>query len=176
MNIDILIKEHSLLIDKNDEDFINKFSSTTGADFPKGKLGNYLSSWYEGYIFTLLVGILSGERRYEGFVSKSQKMREWNTATIKQYKYCLSLLLSKEDIIVELDLDSRQNIDSKYGDFENKENLNKELLYKLKEISDQYSLGGIDFIRKFEEREPQLFDDPFAIYKIFLEAKNVTKK
>ena len=174
MNIDLLIKEHSLLIDKNDENFINKFSSTTGANFQKGNLGNYLGSWFEGYIFTLLVGVLSGERRYEGFVDKAQKIKEWNTATIKQYKYCLSLLLSKKDIISELNLDTAKNIDTNYLDYEDNEALVFDILSKLKEVADQFSLGGIDFIRKLEEKQPDLFDDPFALYRIMQHAKKDT--
>lgn len=174
MNVELIIKEHSLLIDKNDEEFINNFSSTTGTNFPKGKLGNYLSSWFEGYIFTLLIGIITGERRYTGFVDKSQKIKEWNTATFHQYKFCLSLLLSKKEIVRELEIDSRSNIGSVYLGFENNELLSREILSKLKNIADEYSLGGIDFIRRYhDEKEPNLFDDPFAMYKIFMEAKKV---
>ena len=167
MNIDILIKEHSLYIDKEDEEFINKFSSTTGANFPKGKLGNYLGSWFEGYIYTLLIGIITGERRYEGFKDKQQKMRGWNSATLKQYKYCISLVLSKKDIIAELGLNKREEVD-KYLELANEsESATLVILDKLKNICDQFSLGGVDFIKRHEEQNPEIFDDPLALKSIF---------
>ena len=42
-----LIANHSLYIDKDFEGFINNFSSTTGTDFPAGKLGMLLETLYE---------------------------------------------------------------------------------------------------------------------------------
>ena len=167
MNIDILIKEHSLYIDKEDEEFINKFSSTTGTKFPKGKLGNYLGSWFEGYIYTLLIGIITGERRYEGFKDKQQKMRSWNSATLEQYKYCISLVLSKPDIVGEIGLNKREEVD-KYLELTNEnESATFTILNKIKDICDQFSLGGVDFIKRYEEQDPEIFDDPFALKTIF---------
>ncbi|MBV7440221.1 hypothetical protein KRX57_02195 [Weeksellaceae bacterium TAE3-ERU29] len=173
MSIDLIIKDHALYIDRDDEKFINKFSSTTGNSSKEKAC--YLSSWYEGFIFTLLIGILSNNRRISGFKNRQIKMREWNKNTFEQYKYCLSVLLSKPEILRELNLDSRNRIDEEFANVPPEE-INETILSKLKDIADQYSLGGIDYIRKLEQKDPDLFDNhPMSLYAIFQKAKNSCK-
>lgn len=155
-----IIIGHSLYIDKEYESFINKFSSTTGSDFPKGKMGNYLTSWYEGYLYCLMIGINVNARHYEGYVNKYQKMANWSNQNVNQYKYCISRIIGKEDILNELGLDSREKI------IDNYKGLN-ELLKRVKDICDQFALGGLHYLRNEYSNDSSLFDEPFALLSIY---------
>ncbi|MFV0158679.1 hypothetical protein OBK24_09475 [Empedobacter falsenii] len=158
--MDTIILGHSLYIDKEYESFINKFSSTTGSDFPKGKMGNYLTSWYEGYLYCLMIGLNTNSRHYEGYVKKHQKMDRWSTQNINQYKYCIARVIGREDIVNELGLNSRESIEDNYIDQTN-------LLKKIKDICDQFALGGLHYLRKEYDNDSSLFDDPFALSRIY---------
>ena len=158
--MDNIINGHSLYIDKEYESFINKFSSATGTDFPKGKMGNYLTSWYEGYIYCLMIGINTNNRHHEGYKIKHQKMANWSNQNINQYKYCIARVIAREDIINELELNSRENILKNYKGL-------SELLKNVKEICDQFSLGGLHYLNTKYENDSRLFDDPFALLKIY---------
>lgn len=158
--MDAIILGHSLFIDKEYETFINKFSSTTGADFPKGKMGNYLTSWYEGYLYCLNLGLNTNSRHYEGYAQKHQKVDRWSTQNINQYKYCIARVLGREDIINELGLNTRELIVSNYEDL-------PILLKKVKDICDQFALGGLHYLRKEYENDSSLFDDAFALSNIY---------
>lgn len=158
--MDTIILGHSLYIDKEYESFINKFSSTTGSDFPKGKMGNYLTSWYEGYLYCLMIGLNTNSRHYEGYVKKHQKMDRWSTQNINQYKYCIARVIGREDIIHELGLNSRESIVSNYVGL-------PDLLKKVKDICDQFALGGLHYLRKEYDNDSSFFDDPFALSSIY---------
>lgn len=160
--MDNIIQGHTLFIDSEYESFINKFSSTTGTDFPKGKMGNYLNSWYEGYIYCLMIGLNTNSRYHEGYLKKHKKMDNWSNQNINQYKFCIARVLGRIDIINELGLDTRENIISKYEGLQ-------ELLKKVKEICDQFALGGMHYLRKEYENNSFLFDNPFALSSIYEE-------
>lgn len=164
--MDNIIGAHSLNIDKEYESFINKFSSTTGSDFPKNKMGNYLTSWYEGYIYCLMIGLNTNSRHYEGFKNKHQKMPNWSNQNLNQYKYCIARVMAREDVFNELGLDLREKILENYNGI-------SELLKNVKEICDEFSLGGLHYLRKEYENDSNLFDDPFALSMIY---ENTLKK
>lgn len=159
-SINEIISRHSLYIDKEYESFINKFSSTTGADFPKGIMGNYLMSWYEGYLYCLMIGLNTDSRHYDGYVNKYQKMNQWSHQNINQYKYCIARVLGRKDIINELGLNSRESIVSNYKGL-------PDLMGKIKDICDQFALGGLHYLRDKYENDSSLFDDPFALSTIY---------
>jgi hypothetical protein len=164
--MDNIIANHTLFIDSEYEGFINNFSSTTGNDFPAGKLGNYLGSWYEGYIYCLLIGINTNSRHYNGFVKKHPKVTNWSNQNIDQYKYCIARVMSRMDIITELGLDSRNSINSNFDSTE-------ELLKKVKDICDEFSLGGMHYLRNLYENDHNIFNDPFSLKIIY---ENTIKK
>ena len=155
-----LIANHSLYIDKDFEGFINNFSSTTGTDFPAGKLGNYLGSWYEGYLYCLLIGINRNARHYEGYVNRYQKMPNWSTQNLDQYKYCIARVISRTDIKTELGLDSRDSIKKNFISTE-------ELLKKVKIICDEFSLGGLHYLKGLYDNDQTIFNDAFALKDIY---------
>jgi hypothetical protein len=164
--MDHIIANHSLYIDKEFEEFINNFSSTTGSDFPAGKLGNYLGSWYEGYLYCLLIGINTNSRHYSDYINKHQKMPNWSNQNIDQYKYCIARVMSRMDIKTELGLDSRDSINSNFVSTE-------ELLKKVKEICDQFSLGGVHYLKSLYDNDHTIFNNSFSLKVIY---ENTVKK
>jgi len=99
-------------------------------------------------------------RLAERFVKKYQKVDRWSTQNINQYKYCIARVLGREDIINELCLNSRELIVSNYEDL-------PILLKKVKDICDQFALGGLHYLRKEYENDSSLFDDAFALSNIY---------
>lgn len=158
--MEAFISNHSLNIDQAHESFIHNFCSTTGTDFPQGKLGNYLGSWYEGYLYCLLIGLNKNVRHYKGYEKKHQKMPNWSSQNIDQYKYCIAKVMSKQDIITELGIDSRENISTKFISIEN-------LLGQVKVICEQFSLGGLHYLKNLHENDPSIFDDPLSLKTIY---------
>jgi hypothetical protein len=158
--MDQIIANHSLNIDQKYENFINNFCSTTGSNFPQGKLGNYLGSWYEGFIFCLLLGLNTDSRHYKGYEKKYQKMPNWSSQNTDQYKYCIAKILSREDIIKELQIDNRVGINKNFKSTE-------DLLNQVKEICDQFSLGGLHYLIKLHENDSTIFNDPLALKTIY---------
>jgi len=158
--MDQIIANHSLNIDQNFESFINNFCSTTGTSFPQGKLGNYLGSWYEGFLFCLLIGLNTNSRHYNGYEKKYQKMPNWSTQNIDQYKYCIAKVLAREDIIKELNIDNREGIKKSF-------NSTEELLKQVKEICEEFSLGGLHYLIKLHENDNTIFNDPLALKTIY---------
>lgn len=159
------ISNHSLYIDKNFESFINNFCSTLGQNFPQGKLGNYLGSWYEGYIYCTLIGLNTDNRHYGGYEARHQKVANWSSQNINQYKYCLSRIIAREDIQLELGLTSRESIKNNFISVEN-------CVDKLKDICDQFSLGGVRYLKSLYENDNRIFDDPYALLTIYKETLN----
>jgi len=158
--MDQIIANHSLYIDKNFENFINNFCSTTGANFPQGKLGNYLGSWYEGYLYCLMIGLNTNSRHYAGYEDKDRKMDRWSTRNLDQYKYCIARVMSKEDIRTELGINSRDKIKDKFVSKE-------DLMFKVKEICDQFSLGGVRYLKELHVNDPSIFNDPLSLKIIY---------
>jgi len=160
--MDDIIANHSLYIDQEFEGFINNFCSTTGADFPQGRLGNYLGSWYEGYLYCLLIGLNTNSRNYLGYTKnkKHQKMSVWSPKNINQYKYCIARVMAREDINTELKLNSRDNIQNNFISTEN-------LLSKVRDICEQFSLGGVHYLKQLYDNDPSIFDDQLALKTIY---------
>jgi hypothetical protein len=158
--MDQIISNHTLNIDQEYESFINNFCSTTGSNFPQGKLGNYLGSWYEGFLFCLLIGLNTNSRHYKGYVKKHQKMPNWSIQNIDQYKYCIAKVLSREDIIKELNIDNRDGIKKDFISTE-------DLLKKIKNICEEFSLGGLHYLIKLYENDNTIFNDTLALKTIY---------
>lgn len=164
--MDQIIANHSLNIDQKYESFINNFCSTTGSNFPQGKLGNYLGSWYEGFLYCLLIGLNTNTRHYKGYEKIHTKMPTWSSQNIDQYKYCIAKVLAREDIIKELNIDNREGIKKNF-------NSTEELLKKVKVICEEYSLGGLHYLIKLYENDNTIFNDPLALKTIYENSLNL---
>ena len=102
MNFDLALTEHRLYIDSEYEQTASLFCNI-GKKTSEKKGRFLLNTWFEGYLYVLLLGIKINQReKYSG--SKNDKSPIWKPNFLKQYKYAISLLLSKKDILNELNL------------------------------------------------------------------------
>lgn len=158
MNVDVLLSNHRLYIEEDLEDFASLFTSIAGFKKERAKERFLLKNWYEGYLFCLLIGLKTENRQTDGYNNKKEKANNFNTY-VKQYKYAISLLLSKPDIINELNLKNRKSINQI-------EDL-KTLLDSIKDICDQYAIGGLKHLKELYEKDEYLFEDVFALKSIY---------
>jgi len=145
---------HRLHIDKDLEKFSNHFVvSDTSKDVATTKF--LMKFWYDGYLFCLYLGLKLNTRKKAS--KKTEKSARGWMSRKKQYLYLISLLLAKPEVRIELNLDSRKNI--------NKID-NKSLSDSIKTICDEYAFGGLQYLKDEHEKDPDLFEDPFYIKKI----------
>ena len=109
-----------------------------------------MKSWYDGYLLSLYVGIKTNSRK-ENYNSKEKAVRGWEDRK-KQYLYLISLLLAKPEIQMELNLDSRQNIENEISSL-------KSLSTSIKKICDDFAFGGLQFLKDKYDQDPTIFDD-----------------
>ena len=162
MNINDIITEHTLYIDSTLEEFINKFCNTTGFDRTITKDRFVLGSWYEGYLYCLLLGINLNRRHIQGYAKKTEKARNWSTNYKDQYKYCIAKLIQRPDVLKELQINERFEIDENFKDI-------KFLLDKIKEICDEFSIGGVLYLKERYEKDDNLFYGYDALKNIYKE-------
>lgn len=163
MNIDAIIFDQRLSLDGNYEKIAGLFCNLTGAKTTDTRNKYLLSSWYEGYIYTSLIGIRTNNRESR-IGDKIEKAPKWSKNYIEQYKYLLTLLLSRPDILNELNLLNREAIKE---NFENVETL----LDDLKKICDEYSNGGLKYLSSLYEKNDVIFNDYNSLSKIYIEAE-----
>lgn len=161
-DINELLTEHTLYIDSTLEEFINNFCNTTGFVKTLTSERFLLGSWYEGYLYCLLIGINTNKRHFEGYSRKLEKARSWSSAYKEQYKYCIGKIIYRPDILKELNIDERDMIDIHFED-------RKTLLDKIKVICDQYSLGGVRYLQEKYELDDNFFHGYAALKRIYEE-------
>lgn len=158
MNIDGLIFEHRLYIDSHYENMAGLFCNLTGQRTKLTKDRFLLNNWYEGFLYTLLLGIKINQR--ENYIGKRiDKAPKWSISYLKQYKYAISHLLSREDILNELNLLDYKSI------VENKSDA-KMVLDETKKICDEFSNGGLKFLLMRYEKDNTIFNDYDSLKKI----------
>ncbi len=144
-----LILSHRLHIDAENEKFASKFVNIEGYKQEKAKQKVLLRTWYDGYLFCLWIGINSN-RRKEDFKLKDKAAKGWRDRS-KQYIYLISKILSKKEIQIELNIDSKKSI------VKNKVNLGK-VSSQLKKICDEYAFGGLECLKEIYEKDDEIFD------------------
>ena len=162
MNIDLLLSSHRLFIDATDEEFAKLFCNTAGAETSRTKNRLILSNWYEGYLYTLLIGINTDYREYSGYVDRKDKANKWSHNYLEQYKYAIGKLLAKPSILNELGLLDR---DSVVSNFEGPE----KLLIDIRKICDQYQKGGIKWLKEKYEKDDSLFNTAYSLKELYEE-------
>lgn len=162
MNIDALLLDHRLYIDSHYEDFAGLFCNLTGQRTSLTKDRFLLGNWYEGYLYTLLVGIRQNER--EEYIGKrTDKAVKWSQNYLKQYKYAISQLLSRDDILNELDLLDYESI--------TKPEVNaKSVLDDVKKICDEFSNGGLKYLKQLYDKDNTIFNDYNSLESLFRNA------
>jgi len=158
MEIEGLIFDHRLFIDSHYETLASTFCNLTGQKTSLTKERFLLNNWYEGYLYTLLLGIRNNQR--ENYIgNRTDKAPKWSSNYMKQYKYALFLLLSRNDILNELNLLDYQSIIQNNKDLKN-------ILAELKKICDEYSNGGLKILSLLYEKNNTLFSEYNALEKI----------
>lgn len=157
--LDININTTRLFIDEGRQGFIENFSNTEGVKGASKSKDNYLfGNWYQGYIYVLLIGIKINERsEYKG--KRTAKTANWSKSYISQYKYLLTLALTKPDVLKELGLSSRQDIANNYT-------ANEDLIDRLTKICEKYANAGIDYLMEEYEKDDTIFNDYNAFTNI----------
>ena len=161
MNINDLIADNSLTIDPENEEFASNFTSLAGFKKTKAKERLSLRTWYEGYLFCVLVGLKENERKVLNNQSPKIKRNRMDSLKYRdQIKFCLSLILSRKDIINELGLNSRDTV-KQY------ESVNS-FFKKLMSICNEFAYGGLEYLKNEFEKDDTIFDS-FTCYREILE-------
>lgn len=162
MNIDLLLTNHRLFIDAPDEDFAKLFCNTAGAETSRTKNRLILNNWYEGYLYCLLIGINSNNRKDEGYTERRDKAPKWSNNYLEQYKYAIGKLLEKPSILNELGILDRNAIKNNFVSSE-------KLLTDIKKICDQYSMGGLKYLRDKYEKDDSIFNSAYSLRELYEE-------
>jgi hypothetical protein len=163
MEIDSIILDQRLHIDASLEDVAALFCNTAGAATNITKNRFLLSNWYEGYLYCLLLGMKIGEREPYRKGQKIDKTPKWSKSYIVQYKYAVANLLCKKDILIELNLTSRKSIETNYKGVDS-------LMDKIKKICDEYSNGGLLYLKNKFDQDDTIFNDYSSLKRIYYEA------
>jgi hypothetical protein len=163
MNIDLLLSNHRLFIDAQDEEFAKLFCNTAGAETSRTKNRLILNNWYEGYLYCLLIGINVNAREYNGFTDRKDKTPKWSHNYLEQYKYAIGKLLEKPSVLNELGILDREAIKTNFGGTE-------KLLGDVKKICDQYSIGGLRYLKDKFEKDDTLFNTAYSLKHLYEES------
>jgi len=158
MNIDTLLYDHRLFIDGHYENLAGLFCNIAGQKTSLTKERFLLSSWYEGYLYNLLLGIRINQR--QSFVGKRvDKAPKWSNNYLKQYQYIIAILLSKKEILNELKIIDYQSVSLKDRDI-------KSITDDLKKICDEYSNGGLLYLSRLYEKDNTVFNEYDSLTRI----------
>ena len=161
-DLNILLTHHTLFIDNKYEDIASLFCNTSGFDKTKTKNRYLLPTWYDGYIYTSLLGIITNNR--EKYSKKVEKTRTWSSNYLDQYKYVIANLLSRKDILNELKILNYEDLFNDNFKIEN-------TIDEIKNICDEFSIGGLKYLSELYENDNSIFSDYDSLIKIFIEAK-----
>lgn len=159
MNIDTILFSQRLYIDNSYEDLAKGFCNLAGQEGTRTKERFILHNWYEGYIYTLLLGLYSGYR--EKYINRGEKAPKWSSKYDTQFKYAIAILLTKKDILKELNLLEYDDLINNYIDTE-------DTIKKIKKICDEYSNGGLKYLSELYANDDSIFED-YDCYKNILE-------
>ena len=163
MNIEALLTDYSLHIDPNFEEFASKFCNIQGFKEEKTKTMFLLDSWFEGYLYCVIIGLIKNDRK-KFSSAKKEKARTWSKEHREQLAYVLSLILGRDDIKNELNIYTRSQIKTS---FTNEDDFMKQL----KSICDEFSNGGLNYLRNEYEKNEYLFEDYDSLKDILIKCK-----
>ena len=153
INFEAKLMGLTLYIDEQYEGIANKFCNTGPV---KGK-GHKLNTWFEGFIYTALIGI-NIDSRIEYKKSK-EKFRRWDSF-IDQLGFVFMKALSKDDVRNELKILDYNQINSEYEGVD-------DLITKASSIIGEYSNGGLKYLQDEYSKDNYLFESLYALEKIY---------
>jgi len=151
------IADLSLSIDAEYEDIANMFCNTTGKKTKEHKL----HTWFEGYIYTALIGMNKDIRIKDKDKKRKEKSRRWDSFR-EELEFVFMKVLSKDDIRNELKI---LNYEQMKSDFINVD----DLINKSYSIINEYSNGGLKYLQDKYKSNPSLFDSLYALENIYEE-------
>lgn len=163
MELDSILLTHRLHIDSHYEEFAELYCNTTGASTSKTVNKFILSNWYEGYLYAVLLGLKINERESR-IGERKDKAPIWSKSYLNQYKYAITNVLARKDILFELNLLTREAISTNFISVE-------ATLNQVKNICDEYCNGGLKYLYAEWQRDPTVFSEYTALKKIYLDAK-----
>lgn len=163
MNIDLILISHRLTLDSHFEKTANLFCNVAGANKTNTISKYILGSWYEGYLYCLLLGIKI-KNRIPRKGKPLDKAPKWSDRQLNQYKYAISILLTKNDVVNELNLISREAIKNNFERIGN-------TLDQIKKICDEYSNGGLEYLADLYEKDDNIFANYKSLKEIYQNAK-----
>jgi hypothetical protein len=162
MSLELILQNQKVHIDEYYEEFASIFCNIAGFEKNKTKERFILSNWMEGYLFSCLIGIKTNSR--EKTEGKKIQKATWSYNYVEQYKYVISFLLSKKDILNELNLLSRESISNSFINVET-------TLQELKIICDEFSNGGLKYLYELYQKDDTIFNDYDSLIKIYKDLK-----
>lgn len=157
----LLFNKKRLFIDNHYENLAKLFCNLAGSETSRTKERFVLNNWFEGFIYTLLLGIKIGQR--EKHKDKKDKTPFWSENYKVQYKYAIALMLSREDILNELNILSYDDISKNYTNLE-------ETIKNIHKICEEFSNGGLKYLQELYDKDNSLFDDYDCLIKIMEKA------
>ena len=160
INFEVKLADLTLYIDEQydheKEGIANKFCNTGGV---KSK-GHKLNTWFEGFIYTALIGI-NIDSRIE-YKKRKEKSRRWDSFR-DQLGFVFMKALSKNDVRNELKILNYEQINSE--DYQGVD----DLITKASSIIGEYSNGGLKYLQDEYSKDDSLFDSLYALEKIYEE-------
>jgi len=153
LNFEVKLADLTLYIDDQHEDIAKKFCNTSGSKSKEHKL----NTWYEGYIYTALIG-MNINSRIE-YKTKKEKARRWDSFR-DQLGFVFMKALSKDDVRNELNILNYEQIKSDFKDID-------DLIRKTNSIIGEYSNGGLQYLKDEYANHDSLFDSLYALEKIY---------
>ena len=155
MNVELIIVELKLHIDKKYDDFVNKFCNTKQGKQKENKL----ESWFEGFIYTSLIGLnINSRMQYE---DKYLKMRHWQNPKYRDsLNYLLMKVISQDALRNELNIFNLTQIKNDYTNINN-------LIHSSYNIISEFSNGGLKYLYEKYENDNSIFDEYDSLLKIY---------
>jgi len=153
LNFEVKLADLTLYIDDQHEDIAKMFCNTSGSKSKEHKL----NTWYEGYIYTALIG-MNINSRIE-YKIKKEKARRWDSFR-DQLGFVFMKALSKDDVRNELKILNYEQIKSDFEDID-------DLIRKTYSIIGEYSNGGLKYLKDEYVNDDSLFDSLYALEKIY---------
>ena len=155
INFERKLGAEKLYIEVEYEEIANKFCNPGVAS-----KGHKLNTWYEGFIYTSLIGI-NIDSRVES-KKRKEKARRWDSF-IEPLGFVFMKTLSKDDVRNELKIFEYIQVNS-----EEYEGLD-DLITKAYSIIAEYSNGGLKYLQDRYRKDNSLFDSLYALEKIYEE-------
>lgn len=165
MNLDQILFGHRLVLDSEYQKTASRFCNIVGSKTSKTKERYLLGSWYEGYIYCCLLGIKLGNVRQKSIGNRDTKRNNWSHNYLKQYKYLLLLLISRDDVKRELNIHTKDAIKNNFEGLES-------TFGQLKEIADEYCWGGLSYLKDKYENDETIFDNYDSLKLIMENVQN----